>query len=234
MNRANASVQAVQVVSFDLDDTFWDCAPAIANAEQALLEWHRSHTPRITAAHDEQSLLAFRSGLREKYPELAGCVTAVRLQGLRDLLREFDYSERLADEAFEVFYQVRSEVVLYPQVLELLEFLRERYKLAAITNGNADLRQIGIEKYFDGIFAANLELKAKPHADMFDRCRDHFGVQSHQILHIGDNPVTDVMGGVDAGVQTLWFNQHALDWPGNGPGPHFEAGSISQVSAFFG
>lgn len=233
MNRAVASSDALKVISFDLDDTFWDCAPAINNAEQALLEWHRVHTPRITAAHDADSLLAFRSKLRERYPELAGCVTAVRLQGLRDLLSDFDYSQSLAEEAFDIFYQVRSEVVLYPQVLELLEFLAQRFKLAAITNGNADLKQIGIESYFDGIFAANLELKAKPHADMFDRCRDHFDVQSHQILHIGDNPVTDVVGGLNAGVQTLWFNQHALDWPGEQPGPHFEARSISQVLAFF-
>jgi len=233
VTRASASLDHVQVVSFDLDDTFWDCAPAIANAERALYEWHAANTPRIADAHTPSSLLDFRAEIRRKYPELNGCVTATRLQGLRDLLKAFGYPEQLANEAFAEFYRVRSQVDLYPDVRELLEHLRQRYRLAAITNGNADLESIGLAPYFDCVLAANLELKAKPHADMFDRCREHFGVQGGQIVHVGDNPVADVLGGLEAGVQTVWFNQHELQWPGPGPGAHFEARSIRQIMELF-
>lgn len=232
MPRALSDRDAIRVVSFDLDDTFWDCAPAIANAEQALFEWHLANTPRITDAHDAESLLQFRIGIREQYPELAGCVTAIRLQGLRSLLEQFGYSHTLAEPAFEVFYRARSEVVIYPQVMELLHDLSGRFKVAAITNGNADLEYIGIAHLFDKILSANLQLKAKPHSDMFQRCIDHFDVQADQVLHIGDNPVTDIVGGIDAGVQTLWFNQYEAVWPANLPEPHFQAGSIEQILQF--
>jgi len=235
MPRASSDRQIIRVVSFDLDDTFWDCAPAIANAEQALYEWHRVNTPRITDAHDAHdaaSLLQFRAGIREQYPHLAGCVTAIRMQSLRSLLEQFGYSQSLAEPAFQVFYRARSEVVIYPQVMELLHDLSGRYKVAAITNGNADLEYIGIAHLFDKILSADLQLKAKPHSDMFERCINHFDVQAHEVLHIGDNPVTDIVGGIEAGVQTLWFNQHGSAWPENLPEPHFRAESIEGIVQF--
>ena len=153
----------------------------------------------------------------------------MRLQGLRELLLQFDYPETLADEAFEVFYRARSEVQLYPLVHELLQATQARFKIAAITNGNASLEQIGLTSYFDKVFAADLELKAKPHRDMFDRCCAHFGVSGHEVLHIGDNPVTDVKGGQQAGLQTLWFNQTGEPWPYDAPGPQFQARSIGEL-----
>jgi len=231
MPRTTLSTDAIRVVSFDLDDTFWDCAPAIERAEDVLFDWYAQHTPRITDAHDQQSLLQFRLKVRAQHPELSGCVTAMRLQGLRTLFSQFGYPELLAEEAFAVFYRARSEVDIYPGVIELLEALTERYAVAAITNGNADLEHIGIAQYFDKVYAADLQLKAKPHQDMFHRCLEHFGVDGHQMLHIGDNPVADVEGGLAAGVKTLWFNQHGHDWTSNAGTPHFEVESIAQIEA---
>jgi len=219
----------LKVLSFDLDDTFWDCAPAIAHAERSLYRWHKKNTPRIVQHHDEASLLAFRVQVRQRNPGLCGCVTAMRLQGLRELLEEFSYPAEWAEEAFEVFYRARSQVVLYSGVIDLLEELGTRYALAAITNGNADLDRIGIAHYFDRIYAADLEMKAKPDADMFRRCTEHFKVNSAQIMHIGDNPVADIHGGIIAGVQTLWFNQHALEWPHADYSPDYEVRSIRQM-----
>lgn len=234
MSSISDSHHDIRVVSFDLDDTFWDCAPAIANAEHALYEWHCDNTPRIVAEHTPDTLLEFRKNIRKQHPELAGCVTAMRMQGLHSLLVKYGYPAALAKQAFDVFYRKRSQVVIYPGVIELLESLKGRFGLAAITNGNADLEYIGIAKYFDKIYGADLELKAKPHADMFHRCLDHFGVAGHQLLHIGDNPVTDVHGAIQAGARALWFNQYAELWQDVGSEPHFEARSIADIHRLFG
>ena len=157
----------------------------------------------------------------------------MRLQGLRELLAAYDYPEALADDAFEVFYKARSNVELYPHVHELLEKLGKHYRLAAITNGNADLEHIGIAHYFERLYAADLELLAKPHNDMFHRCLADFGISGEQMLHIGDNPVTDIVGGLEAGVQTLWFNQHSAKWVHENAEPHFEASTLSEISSLF-
>lgn len=229
MNMVRADLSAIRVLSFDLDDTFWDCEPAIVNAERALYAWHEKVTPKISQAHNPDSLAEFRTQVRQRHVALQGCVTAMRIQGLKELMLQYHYPEILAHEAFGVFYRARSEVVMYPLVHEMLQAMQERYQLAAITNGNADLHYIGISAYFEQVLAANLELKAKPHRDMFDRCCSHFGVSGNQVLHIGDNPVTDVQGAQQAGLQSLWFNQAGEPWPYESPKPHFEVRSIREL-----
>lgn len=230
-NRARAALDQVTVVSFDLDDTFWDCAPAIERAEKVLYKWLQQAAPRVAATHDPQSLLAYRNEFRRAHPELIGCVTAMRTGSLKSLLSDFDYDDALSAVGFDIFYKARSEVTLYPGVLEMLDELQKRYRLAAITNGNADLAAIGIDHYFEKICAADLHLKAKPAVDMFDDCCRHFGIDTVNMLHVGDNHITDVQGAVDAGAQSLWFNQHKLDWPEGVEPPHFEAHSIGQVKS---
>ncbi len=222
-------LKQIKAVSFDLDDTLWHCAPAIANAEHALFDWHRVFTPKITQAHTPESLQNYRHDVRRRHPELQGCVTSLRLAGLRALLLEFGYPEHLAEEAFEVFYRSRSEVQLYDGALDMLKKLGTEYRLAAITNGNADLQQIGIAQHFELIYAANLTLLQKPAPDMFLHCQAQMGISPDELLHIGDNPVTDITGGHNAGVQTLWFNPYNEDWPDTLMAPHFEVRQLSEI-----
>ena len=34
-----------------------------------------------------------------------------------------------------------------------------------------------------------------------------------QMLHIGDDPLTDVVGATRAGMQAVWLNRDAREWP---------------------
>ncbi|NND90519.1 MAG: HAD family hydrolase [Granulosicoccus sp.] len=224
-----ASLDSIQAVSFDLDDTLWHCEPVIIKAEAALYRWHQENTPAIAAAHTPTSLQAHRTAMRSRFPHFGNCVTALRLAGLRVLLKQFGYPESLAEEAFGVFYKARSEVVLYDGTLDLLKALKSRYRLAAITNGNADLDLIGIADYFDVVYAAGLQLAPKPQPDMFRCCLEHLNIGGQALLHIGDNPVADVSGGHNAGVQTLWFNQYNESWPEQLPRPHFQVQCLSDI-----
>lgn len=219
----------IQVISFDLDDTLWDCAPAIVKAEKALYEWHVEKTPAITKVHTPESLLEYRKQVRVEYPELTRCVTAIRKQGLKKLLLEYEYPEEWVDEAFAVFYKARSEVVLYEGVSAMLGQLNQTFRLAAITNGNADLQSIGIEKHFERIYAANLTLLEKPAPDMFHQCLADMNISADALLHIGDNPVTDVHGAAAVGVQTLWFNPYNRTWPEHLEPPNYEVQAIPDV-----
>src|SRR5690606_23803254 len=46
--------------------------------------------------------------------------------------------------AFEVFLAARHQVSLFPEVQPTLEVLANRYQLAVLTNGNADVRRLGL------------------------------------------------------------------------------------------
>jgi putative hydrolase of the HAD superfamily len=39
------------------------------------------------------------------------------------------------------------------------------------------------------------------------------GVEPHQVLHIGDDPLADVVGASQAGMQSVWLNRDARQWP---------------------
>lgn len=231
--RSTPKLAQVKAISFDLDDTLWDCAPAIANAERALFEWHTRVTPVIAREHTAATLNEFRTQFRKSHPELKGCVTAMRLAGLRDLLKRFGYPESLAEEGFSVFYKARSQVNLYPNALSMLDALSASFRLAAITNGNADLQSIGISMYFERVYAANLTLLEKPAPDMFELCLQELDIQPSALLHVGDNPVTDIFGAQASGVQTLWFNQYNDEWPERLKRPDYEVNALSEIVALF-
>lgn len=229
-DRADAvSLDEIKAISFDLDDTFWDCAPAIIAAEEALYRWFAVETPRIAESHSPESLVQHRVAVGNEQPHLRTDVTALRVESIRRLLLAHDYDPDNADTAFAVFYRARSNVKLYDGVVDMLDALRKKYRLAAITNGNADLEQIGIGHFFEDIQAASLDSPPKPEADMFHRCLELFALPPSALLHVGDNPETDIGGGHNAGVQTLWFNQHGDQWPDIIDGPHHVVGSIADL-----
>jgi len=236
-----SKLAAVRAVSFDLDDTFWDCAPAIIKAEETLYAWLENHYPEVALKHSREAMLELRAQMYQTHPHLKTDVSMMRKAFLQLILQDHDNSEQRAADAFAVFYRARSEVVLYEGTHELLNALKTTHKLAAITNGNADLQLIGLEHYFDDIQLANLDNPPKPASDMFDACCNNLGIRNDQLLHVGDNPETDVIGGHLAGALTVWFNQTGEPWPDTmsvpdicGPdfrGPDFEVSSLPELQS---
>jgi len=232
-------LSGIRAVSFDLDDTFWDCAPAIVNAEETLYQWLEQHYPDITARYSREDLPDMRARMYQTHAHLSTDVTMMRKAFLQQLLQAHDNSGKAVEDAFAVFYQARSDVVLYEGTHEILQALRGNYKLAAITNGNADLHLIGLAEYFDDIQRASLNNPPKPAADMFDGCCRNLGIANSELLHVGDNPQTDVIGGQLAGALTVWFNQSGEPWPDSLSvpgvdgrqlrGPDIEVSSLSEL-----
>ncbi len=219
----------VRAVAFDLDDTFWDCAPAIERAESILNDWLAREAPEVLERHAAVPMLERRQATLDAQPALASDVSALRKRMLAELFREAKHDHALSEEAYKVFYKARSEVVLYEGVIPLLDALRPRYRVAAITNGNADLQQIGIADRFDIVLRATLEVPAKPDTAMFSQALDHFNLGPQAMVHVGDSPTTDVAGAQAAGVAAVWFNQSGRAWSGPAPAPEYTVTSIPEL-----
>jgi len=201
------------VLSFDLDDTLWPVGPVIAAAETALLWWLRARHPRAVAGHDVESLRALRAGVAARYPEHSHDLTFLRHRALEELFAAAGLARSRADEAMEVFFAERNRVEFYEDVRPSLRRLRERYRLFALSNGNADLSRCGIADLFDGHITASAAGAAKPDARIFARLLEQAGVEAPQVLHIGDDPLADVVGATQAGMQAAWLNRDAREWP---------------------
>jgi FMN hydrolase / 5-amino-6-(5-phospho-D-ribitylamino)uracil phosphatase len=201
------------VLSFDLDDTLWPVAPVIEAAESELLSWLRARHPHTLSGHSVESLRAMRALVAERFPQHSHDLTFLRHRALKELFGAAGDADALADEAFEVFFAARNRVDMYDDVRPALSRLRSRYRLFALSNGNADLQRCGIADLFSGHVTARAAGAAKPDARIFARLAALAGVEPHQVLHIGDDPLADVVGATQAGMQSVWLNREARQWP---------------------
>jgi FMN hydrolase / 5-amino-6-(5-phospho-D-ribitylamino)uracil phosphatase len=117
------------------------------------------------------------------------------------------------EEALEIFFVERNRVELYDDVRPALTRLRAEYRLFAVSNGNADLGRCGIADLFDGHVTASAVGAAKPDAKIFAHLRELAGVERSEIMHIGDDPLADVIGATRAGMQAVWLNREGHEWP---------------------
>jgi FMN hydrolase / 5-amino-6-(5-phospho-D-ribitylamino)uracil phosphatase len=204
---------ATRVISLDLDDTLWPVAPVIAAAEAALLEWLSQRYPKAALGHTVESMRAARPRLALRHPERSHDLTFLRRQSLAKQFRAAGYRAALCDQAMEVFLEARNRVEFYDDVRPALTRLKSAYRLYAVSNGNADLHRCGIGDLFDGHVTAISAGAAKPDARIFAALAEMAGVQAEQVLHIGDDPLADVVGARQAGMQAVWINRDSRPWP---------------------
>ena len=183
----------LRLVTFDLDDTLWECAPVIHRAEQALFDWLKQHYPRITDRFDQHAMREVRTRAMRDRPELRHDLTRLRIETLRWHARQAGYDPAMAEAGFDVFIGMRNRVELYEDVEPVLARLRAHYRLAALTNGNACVHRVGLGEYFDLALSAADAGASKPEPAMFHLARRRLGLRPDQVLHVGDVPTMPVL-----------------------------------------
>lgn len=211
-NRRGRSVTAagergIRLVTFDLDDTLWRIEGVIQRAEAKMREWLRERAPNYREP-DAAELRAIQQALLETHPGIQHDISWRRELMVRAVLERSGYAaamaSKLAAEAFAVFLSCRHQVRLLPDAPGVLGRLRRHYTLAALTNGNADYRRLGLGRYFAFGYRAGAGLASKPAPDMFERALARANVEPEQAVHVGDHPVNDIQGAANAGMATIW------------------------------
>ena len=205
---------SIQVICFDLDDTLWPCEPVIQRAEQVLHQWLSLHYPRLTDQFSITDLRELRQQLCQRYPQFTHDLTAIRKISLALAAEQAGYDSQLIEPAFAIFHQARNQVDFYADVLPNLKKLSQQYKLGALTNGNADLQQIGIRYFFDFVLSAYEVGVEKPHPAFFARACQYAQTEPEHIVHVGDDPNSDVAGALTVGMRAVWLNRQQKTWSG--------------------
>ena len=205
---------SIECITLDLDDTLWDCLPALEGAEVEFYAFIDAHLPRITAEHDMHSLAAERQQHYRRHPEHAHDVTYIRKHWLADIAVRFGYGTELVEPAFQAFLRARNRVELYEWTEPCLRALSSRFTLGAITNGNADVGRIGIGHYFDFVVTPAEAGAAKPSPEIFLAALSAAGAEAASAVHVGDDPERDVRGAAAVGMRTVWVNAALAPWPG--------------------
>lgn len=219
----------LRLITIDLDDTVWPCAPVIERAEHAQYQWLEREAAALTAVHDVDSLRAHRRRLKEQRPDLAHDFTALRIASLRTLLEEHGHLPELAEEATRVFLRTRNCVEPYDDVPGALETLGQSYTLVSVTNGNADIRQTPLGDHFHHSVSAATAGAAKPAPHIFTCALQYAGVAAEQAIHVGDDPELDVEAARRVGMATVWVNRARAAWPGHVPPPNAVVGDLGEL-----
>ena len=200
-------------ISLDLDETLWRLDGVLEQAEQETVAFLRQHYPAIAEAYPPERMRALRDQVAREAPELRYNVTALRIRTFEQAARSVGAPARAAEEAFEVFIDARHRVELYPDALPLLEELYRRFPLVALTNGNADVHRLALGHYFVAAYSAVHVGAAKPSRPMFEAAARGSGVSMERLIHVGDDPETDVTGAARHGLRAIWLNRTGAPWP---------------------
>ena len=121
-----------------------------------------------------------------------------------------------------------------PEVLDVLRELSEVATLAVVTNGfqkvqSRRLAESGVENFLEDVFVSEKMDAEKPNRKIFDAALRALGVENREhVLMVGDSLTGDVQGGINAGLDTCWFNPHHQENPGKIL-PTYEISSLEEL-----
>jgi 2-haloalkanoic acid dehalogenase type II len=197
---------AVRAICFDLDNTLWDVEPVLIRAERILADWFATRYPRIPERFSAPEMLELRAALLREQPHQAHDLSYLRRETIARMGEAVGYERDMAHEAFAIWHAARNQVEPYAEVIPALATLKPRFRLATLTNGNADLAVIGLAHHFEVALNAGALGCAKPDPRAYAALAESLTLKPAEILFVGDEPYADVIGPRAAGIQTLWVN----------------------------
>jgi FMN hydrolase / 5-amino-6-(5-phospho-D-ribitylamino)uracil phosphatase len=216
----------ITVITIDLDDTLWDNKPVLEYAEAELYAWLKDNAPGLTESFSIADFKAHRKNMAIQNPDLRHDMTRQRHESLAILVEAKGYDVDLAFTAMEVFLQARNKVTLFDDVTPVLDELSNNYDLVAVSNGNADIKQIGIDHYFKLAIAPSDIGTSKPDPLVFEIIMERMKRTPEMFIHIGDEPETDILGAQNAGIRNIWLNRNKIKWPVDSPLPDIEISTL--------
>lgn len=198
----------IQFLFFDVDDTILDFA------------WSENHAIRRTYRElgvelTEEMYARYHTVNRQFWEQYErGDITREELLLARHHWMSEKYGLHLDPAECERRYRVNlgDGYHFMPHAMEILEWLKPRCRLFLATNGVAAtqysrLTSAGILPYFENVFISEEIGAYKPMPEYFDYCFSHIpGFRREEAAIVGDSISSDILGGQQAGIQTIWMN----------------------------
>ena len=197
----------VKHLLFDLDDTLFDFQKAEGIAlRRTLTDLGIEPTEEIVGRYNVLNRAQWK---RLERGELT--LEQVKTERYRLLFEELgvDCSPAGATAKYEMYLGMGHYYI--EGAPELLETLAPEYHLYLVSNGtpqvqHSRLASAGIEHYFDGIFISQEIGQKKPDRAFFSYCFERIpGLEPAETVIVGDSLTSDIWGGKNAGIRTIWF-----------------------------
>lgn len=128
-------------------------------------------------------------------------------------VREFgiddpEYAKKLSDDFLE---RTTRKTRLVEGAIDLLEYLKSRYRMHILSNGFREVQykkieNSGLRAYFDKIILSEDAGIRKPHPDMFTHALKNTNSRRDQTIMIGDSWDADIVGAYNSRIAQIWLN----------------------------
>ncbi len=132
---------------------------------------------------------------------------------LRTLGHEVDSGDPRIEAAVDAYFDpFIDNCHLIPGTEELLEKLVGKYRLGLLSNFTHPpalyriLERLNIRRFFHVILISGSVGVRKPHPAIFGELTDRLGIPPEEIIYVGDELPTDIVGAHRVGMRTVWMS----------------------------
>lgn len=203
----------IKHIFFDLDRTLWDFERNSAETLKELFDELNLHEAGLLNTDDFISTYICKNDYCwEQYRLNKISKAELRTLRFRMAFEELGAANHsLADQMGEAYIE-RSpyKTALFPNAIETLTYLSERYSLHIITNGFEEVQHIkmessGLKSYFKHITTSEMAGYKKPDERIFQYAMSMAGAYNYNSLMIGDDLHVDVLGAEEVGMKGILF-----------------------------
>lgn len=199
-----------KTILFDLDDTIFDFKKSERSAlTKTLIKLNVEPTEYIINQYSKYNISQWK---RLELGEISR--EEVKVNRYKLLFDELglNISPKLATSIYEKNLAVGHYFI--DGAVDMLENLHQIYDLYLVSNGtkkvqDGRLASAHISHYFKDIFISEAVGFEKPNKKFFNYCFERIpNFNQAEAIIIGDSLSSDIKGGINAGIKTMWFNLH--------------------------
>ncbi len=195
-------------VFFDLDHTLWDFDANNLLTFRDILDKHHLNGKIIPGLDEFMDVYKVHNkNLWDQYKKGEIEKEFLSFRRFELSLMSFGvHNSDLAKKIAEDYINISpTKTLLVPGVFEILDYLKNKYTLAMITNGFSEIQFVkirlsGLEPYFPLVVTSEEAGFKKPDPRIFDYALEKAGAKAANCIYIGDEPETDVEGAQAAGI----------------------------------
>ncbi|MCD9575181.1 YjjG family noncanonical pyrimidine nucleotidase [Flavobacterium soyae] len=207
-------------IFFDLDHTLWDFDK---NSEMAFDRIFKNNFGEIKIEDFIKKYVPINQECWRLYQNDEITHQELRYNRLKYSFDALNYSisdENIDQIANDYIEFLTDNNYLFDGAIEVLEYLKPKYKLHIITNGFAHVQTKKINNaslggYFSTITNSELAGVKKPNSIIFDYAVNLAQASKESSIMIGDDFDADVNGALNAGLDAIFFNVRNIDVPKN-------------------
>jgi len=186
----------IKYISFDLDGT-------LADESFDKLVWNEE----IPKMYAEKSKISLEDAKKIIYSEYYKALYIEFVKSWTDI--EYWFNRLGLNNWQKLIQDMKGNVFVYPDVLEILEYLSKKYKLIIISAAydkflNVKLEAQGIKKYFSQVFSIPSDFGIpEKNRDAFFKVLEKLKIQPNELVHIGDDHNKDYTVPMSIGIKSF-------------------------------